>query len=1032
MPFIQKTANNSEKLAELLANSLSKEVSVFTPVFIGIENTSTKDWLIDQVVQHNEIAANLTFKKPQACIEIVYNVLCKENERQERIMSSDLNWLIYSLLNEKEFKSGFPEVAEYYDEDPLKRFTLAEKIGALFTKYQEVDADLIKKMETNTSKENNYLDWQSFLWNELKRITNGKFLSVPGMYESIREALKNKEKIELLNQKVPQIRFYGTILYTSEFVNLLKELGEHIHIELFRINTPAVSGSRFLENLSPFQEKQSELFKDCESEKSAEDSNPTENLLVAVQKELTGMKKSAYLYEAKDDSIQIANNFSVYREVESLWHYLVDQFHKNKKLQQRDICVIIPDIEKYAPAIKAIFGNDKLKIDFTFYDSSYKIQDSPYKALLALFAIEKSEFTSKQVFGLLEFNYIRKKFGFTEDLETVKRAIGLANIRHDIEGNKDLDTNLVSWRYGLKRLIYGACIEKTDDLLTFEDESFYPVSEFEDRDLTTLIRLDYFVETLHDWLDKKKNCTSITEWAIFLDITIEDFIAIDEYEPTQFNRQLGMLMKVGEMLVGTEVTYSVFHYHLKKIVENLEISEKIGFGGIRFVSPNPYLNASSKIYCFLGMNGSDFPRKNNKLSFDLLEDKKEYTPTELDKNMFLNLLAGAKEKIYISYIGQSIKDNSSIPPSTLIDDLLATCSNYGLNKKLLGSVLVKHPLHAFSSMYNNENDRLIRFEDAPKKVDPKKAETKEQFAPYKPEVDKDGKIIIPLSDLIRFIEDPVRHYYNRVLGIYYSDNEVELVECEPFFLDPLANWSLKNDLLKNDLLKNEIDPTELEDFKLENQRKGILPLLNFGTMTLNNAQTEVAEIVNKILETIAVEKSAVTISIDRVFDEYRIIGVVDGVYDSTYLFSTVSSDKFKYQIRALVNFMVMNFQDNNIDKGYYINKGGVKQIIISSKGVKLEITTLCKLYMQGSKELIHFTSDFKDLSVKKMNEIDGGRALNEYFLKCLNTAFNTNYPSNYFMVELNNGFLSEKKAHENFKKTYNDLIGMLENGFKKK
>jgi exodeoxyribonuclease V gamma subunit len=549
--------------------------------------------------------------------------------------------------------------------------------------------------------------------------------------------------------------------------------------------------------------------------------------------------------------------------------------------------------------------------------------------------------------------------------------------------------------------------------------------------------LDYFVETLHDWLDEKKNCTSITEWAIFLDKTIEDFLDIDEFEPTHFNRQLGLLMKVGETLAGTEVTYSVFHYHLKKIVENLEITEKIGFGGIRFVSPNPFLNASSKIYCFLGMNGSDFPRNNNKLSFDLLEDKKEYTPTELDKNMFLNLLAGAKEKIYISYIGQSIKDNSSIPPSTLIDDLLATCSNYGLHNKLLGSVLVKHPLHAFSSMYNNENDRLIRFEDAPKKVDPKKAETKEQFAPYKPEVDKDGKIIIPLSDLIRFIEDPVRHYYNRVLGIYYSDNEVELVECEPFFLDPLANWSLKNDLLKNDLLKNdllknEIDPTELEDFKLENQRMGILPLLNFGTMTLNNAQTEVAEIVNKILETIAVEKSAVTISIDRVFDEYRIIGDVDGVYDSTYLFSTVSSDKFKYQIRALVNFMVLNFQDNQIDNGYYINKGNVKQIIISSQGVKLEITTLCKLYMQGSKELIHFTSDFKDLSVKKMNEIDGGQALNEYFLKCLNTAFNTNYPSNYFMVELNNGFLSEKKAHENFKKTYNDLIGLLEKGFKKK
>jgi exodeoxyribonuclease V gamma subunit len=1028
MPFIQKTSNTSDKLAEQLAASLRNQVTVFTPIFIGIENTTTKDWLMEQVVQHNEIAANLIVKKPQACIEIVYKVLCNENDRQERIMSSELNWLIYSLLNEKEFKSRFSEVADYYDEDPLKRFTLAEKISALFTKYQELDADLIKKMEANISKDKDHLEWQGFLWKALKRITNGKFLSVPEMYESIRKALNNKEKIEVLKQKVPQIRFYGTILYTSELINLVEELGKHIHIELFRISTPAEKSSRILENLAPFQRKQAELFKNYESEESTEDSNKLENLLVAVQKELTGMKKSAYIYETKDDSIQLANNFSIYREVEALWNYLVDQFSKNKELQQRDVCVIIPDIEKYAPAIKAIFGNEQMKMDFTFYDPSYKIQDSPYKALLALFALEKNEFTAKKVFGLLEFNYIREKFGFTEDLETVKRAIGLANIRHDMEGNKDLNTNVVSWRYGLKRLIYGACIEKTDDLLTVEDESFYPVSEFEDRDLTTLIRLDYFVEKLHDWLDQKKNGRSISDWVKLVEKTIEDFLEIDEYEPTQFNRQLGMLMKVGEMLEENEITYSVFYYHLKQMFENLEITEKIGFGGIRFVSPNPYFYTSSKIHCFLGMNGNDFPRKNNKLSFDLLEDKKEYSSTELDKNMFLNLVVGAKEKIYLSYIGQSVKDNSSNPPSTLIDDLLATISKYGLHKDSLESVLVKHPLHAFSSMYNTKNDRLIRFENAPKKVDPKNNETKEQFAPYKPEVNKDGKIVIPLADLIRFIEDPVRHYYNRVLGIYYSDHEIELEESEPFFLGTLANWGLTNDLLKN-----EIDPTKIEDFKLENQRRGILPFLNFGSTTLEKATTEVAAVINIIQEITTKEKSAVPI--DIVCDKYRILGKVDAVYDSIFLFSIVSSDKFKYQIRALVNFNLLKLQKQEITTGFYITKESkkppVKKSIHLFDDIEERIKNLCELYMQGSKELIHFTSDFKDLSIEKMDKIERGEALNEYFMKSLNTSFKTNYPSHYFLRELKNGFLSEEKAFENFKKIYNDFIGMLENGFKK-
>jgi exodeoxyribonuclease V gamma subunit len=1018
MPFIQKSSNTNEGLAGLLAISLRNQVSIFTPVFIGIENKSTQDWLIDQVVQHNEIAANLAFKKPQACIEIVYKVLCKETEKQERILPTHLNWLIYSLLEEEKFKLQFPEVAEYYEEDPLKRFTLAEKIGVLFTKYQELDSDLIIKLESNSSQESKHLQWQGYLWREFVRMTEGRFISVPRMYESIREALKNEDKIDLLKQKVPQIRFYGTIMYTSEFVNLLKELGEHIHIELFRINTPEAKSSRLLENLSPFQIKQSELFQNLVCEDNSNELK--DNLLSAIQQELTGNKNSDYKYEAKDDSIQIANNFSVYREVESLWHYLVDQFHKDKDLQQRDVCVIIPNIEKYVPAIKAIFGNDKLKIDFTFYDPSYKIQDSPYKALLALFELEESEFTSKQVFGLLEFNYIRKKFGFSEDLDTVKRAIGLANIRHDIEGNKDLCTNLVSWRYGLKRLIYGSCIEKTDQLLDFDGESFYPVSEFEDRDLTTLIRLDYFVETLHDWLNEKKNSRSITEWTILLEKTIEDFLAIDEYEPTQFNRQLGMLMKIGKMLVEQNVAYSVFHYHLKKIFENLEITEKIGFGGIRFVSPNPYLNASSKIYCFLGMNGNDFPRKNNKLSFDLLEDKKEYTTTELDKNMFLNLLAGAKEKIYISYIGQSVKDNSSIPPSTLIDDLLATCSNYGLNDKLIGSVVVKHPLHAFSSMYNNENDRLIRFENATKKVDSKKVETKEQFPPYKLEVDKDGKTIIPLSDLIRFLEDPIRHYYNRVLGIYYSDNEVELEECEPFSLGTLADWGLKNELLKN-----ELGQAELEYFKLENQRKGFLPLLNFGSESLEKANSGVEEIKLKMADKSNANKS--TVPIDIKINNYRIIGEVDGVYDDIFMFATVSSDKFKYRLRAILNFIALSLREEIISKGFYFNSTNTKEIKLPNAPEKFKdkLNTFCEMYEKGSKELIHFTSDFFTLKTESMNSFNY-RSLNDYFLKELNNDYSHVYPSQYFIKELKNGFLNDDKPFNKFEETYKEIVGLLE------
>jgi exodeoxyribonuclease V gamma subunit len=65
------------------------------------------------------------------------------------------------------------------------------------------------------------------------------------------------------------------------------------------------------------------------------------------------------------------------------------------------------------------------------------------------------------------------------------------------------------------------------------------------------------------------------------------------------------------------------------------------------------------------MNNADFPRKQPRLSFDISNVR---TKADLDKHCFLNSLLVADNKIYISYVGQSVTIES-IPPSTVIDEL---------------------------------------------------------------------------------------------------------------------------------------------------------------------------------------------------------------------------------------------------------------------------------------------------------------------------------------------------------------------------
>ena len=81
----------------------------------------------------------------------------------------------------------------------------------------------------------------------------------------------------------------------------------------------------------------------------------------------------------------------------------------------------------------------------------------------------------------------------------------------------------------------------------------------------------------------------------------------------------------------------------------------------------------SKVICLLGMNDRSFPRTSPQLSFDFMAQKPQLgdrSSREDDRYLFLETLISARERLYISYVGQSIKDNTEAPPSVLVSELL--------------------------------------------------------------------------------------------------------------------------------------------------------------------------------------------------------------------------------------------------------------------------------------------------------------------------------------------------------------------------
>jgi exodeoxyribonuclease V gamma subunit len=411
------TATTSDALMDKFAENLNAESSVFAPTFVCTGHQSNKDWIIENTIDRNAIFGNVVFQDPTELVQTIFKILAPKEERKEILKSKQLKWIIFSLLDSIEFKNQFQFIADYCDKDEQKRFGLAEKITQLFTDYQEFDSYLLKSFEQeNFSKE--HTDWQAFLWKSIKNIIKDEYLFLHEGIASIEFYLQQPEISAILKNKISSIHCIGPIVYSKDFISLLKLVGEHVDVSLYTSYCTSRSAeSRFVSNNNQFQLNIHKLFQKEEVTSIVLDSKPESNpnsLLKLIQNEIQSGKSvlTDQIAKDNDDSVQIANSYTEYREVEALWNYLVNQFENNTNLRQRDVCVIVPKIETYAPAIKAVFENKQVKFAYTFYDTNLRIQDSPYKALVALFNFDGNEFTSKQVFGLLEFKYIREKFGF--------------------------------------------------------------------------------------------------------------------------------------------------------------------------------------------------------------------------------------------------------------------------------------------------------------------------------------------------------------------------------------------------------------------------------------------------------------------------------------------------------------------------------------------------------------------------------------------------------------------------------------------
>ncbi|RYF84568.1 MAG: exodeoxyribonuclease V subunit gamma, partial [Chitinophagaceae bacterium] len=436
----------------------------------------------------------------------------------------------------------------------------------------------------------------------------------------------------------------------------------------------------------------------------------TQTLLGKIQEDLfySHREKNSplELSALADGSFTISACYTPAREVEALYNYLVKHVDEGSEegVSPRDIVVMVSDIDAYAPYIRAVFDTAPYSFPYTIADEKIDSSDSAFAALEALLRLHDDNFTAEAVLQLLDFTSIRERFGIQE-LTLIRKAVSSAAFRFGMEGKNEDDSVYLSCSNALRRLMFGICMSG-DEPHSFGDHEFYPVEMVEGSDALPLVRFCHFAEVLMASIKERAKARSVAEWGVYVEGVINNFL----FREGEEGKECALLLRQVEKTVGwdglleEEVSYEVFTFSFLKTLGNETRQHAYVSKGITFCSLIPMRSIPFKVVALLGMNMGQFPRNEALLGFNLMERERRRGDRHVkanDKQLFLDTLLSAQEKLYISYIGRSSKDNSLIPPSSLVDELLNYLEDRTAEPELVRKTLVvEHPLHSFSKKYN--------------------------------------------------------------------------------------------------------------------------------------------------------------------------------------------------------------------------------------------------------------------------------------------------------------------------------------------
>ena len=486
-------AERADVLADALAEVLARPLAdPFVAEIVAVPAKGVERWLAQRLSHHlgapggDGVCAGVAFSSPAAIVGDVVaatggplSVAHEDPWRPERAV-----WPLLEVLDAAVDEPWCAPLRAHRS----RRHALARRVAELFSAYATHRPEMLRGWAAGDDAVDPDLAWQPELWRRLRSRINAP--DPTERVEAACAALRARPEAVALPER---LSLFGPTRLAAQELSVLAALGVHREVHLWlphpspalwaqvrpcgvppRDADPSAAAaehpllSSLGRDVREMQVRLAAALPDAHDQHHPRP-DPPATLLGRLQRDVRDDRSpdGSFVPEPGDRSVQVHACHGPDRQVEVLREVVLGLLEADPTLEARDVLVMCPDIETFAPLISASFGpgaHPAQALPVRLADRALRQVNPLLDVVARLLELADARLTASQVLDLLAADPVRTRFGLDEgDLERLRELAVGSGVRWGLDAAHRRPFKLESfgqntWAAGLDRLLLGVAM----------------------------------------------------------------------------------------------------------------------------------------------------------------------------------------------------------------------------------------------------------------------------------------------------------------------------------------------------------------------------------------------------------------------------------------------------------------------------------------------------------------------------------------------------------------------------------------------